>query len=63
MWCVKCQHDLTECTCPDLPERLQALIESGSLAYRKCSICDLHYALCKCPNPVWVVGGLSKKEG
>jgi hypothetical protein len=25
MWCVKCNHDLYECTCPDLKERLETI--------------------------------------
>ena len=27
MWCVKCNHDLSECVCPDLEERLARLRE------------------------------------
>lgn len=22
MWCIKCNHDLAECECPDLKERM-----------------------------------------
>ena len=25
MWCCKCQKPLSECTCPDLKERLESL--------------------------------------
>jgi hypothetical protein len=25
MWCMQCNHDLSECICPDLKERLESL--------------------------------------
>lgn len=25
MWCMNCNHDLSECVCPDLKERLASL--------------------------------------
>jgi hypothetical protein len=25
MWCIKCEKQLSECTCPDLKERLEGL--------------------------------------
>lgn len=24
MWCMKCNHDLAECECPDIMERLRS---------------------------------------
>lgn len=29
MYCMKCQNDLAQCTCPDLAERLEAINKSG----------------------------------
>ena len=31
MYCMKCQNDLAQCTCPDLAERLKAIRESGAV--------------------------------
>lgn len=28
MWCLKCDHDLAECLCPDLKERLEGIAKS-----------------------------------
>ena len=53
MWCMRCNHELYECTCEDLQERLQS-IPGSSFVYRKCSTCQNHYAKCKCESPVWV---------
>ena len=57
MFCVKCQKDLSECTCDDLDERLKSLSNMGVLAYRKCIKCGKHYDLCKCKNPEWGMSG------
>ena len=54
MWCMKCKNDLSECTCPDLQERLESISNSGHFIYRKCGICGLHYAKCKCEFPSWI---------
>lgn len=51
MWCTKCNHDLKKCVCPDLQDRLKRL--DGVLVYKKCLICDQHYAKCKCEKPEW----------
>lgn len=29
MYCVKCSHDVVECCCPDILERLQELYDTG----------------------------------
>ncbi len=56
MWCMKCNHELMECTCLDIGERLVSLSgPSGSLVSRWCLVCNKHYAQCKCENPVWGV--------
>lgn len=59
MWCVKCQKHLSQCTCPDLEERLNSAVKDGSFAYRYCKICDKHYERCKCKKPIW---GIKNKE-
>ena len=56
MWCCKCQHDLSECTCPDLMERLNRAAQ-GNFAYKRCTICQKHYAQCRCTNPEWEIVG------
>lgn len=28
MWCVICNHDLVDCTCPDIEERMKGLYSS-----------------------------------
>ena len=55
MFCIKCQHDLGECTCLDLKERMDKLSGSSYLAMRWCRKCDNHYAVCKCKKPDWHV--------
>jgi hypothetical protein len=62
MWCMKCQNDLSECTCPDIEERMASLKGSSHLVMRWCSVCDKHYALCKCENPVWTTNDKMKRE-
>ena len=53
MWCIKCDHDLGSCVCPDLQERLQALAgpQGSHVALSYCSGCGEYYARCKCPDP------------
>ena len=54
MFCVKCQNDLYDCTCPDIDERLAKLGGSKSyVVYRMCIICKKHYSRCKCVSPQW----------
>lgn len=38
---------------PDLKEKLDSLKSSNNLLMKWCSVCDNHYAVCKCVNPVW----------
>ena len=54
MYCEKCKHDLADCNCEDLQERLNKLSVNQHLVYRMCNICVLHYAKCVCKTPVWV---------
>jgi len=53
MFCAKCHNDLSECTCPDLEERLAKLKNSPHFMYKMCRKCGLHYQLCKCEEPDW----------
>ena len=36
MFCCKCQRDLSECVCPDLKERLEALRNSPFIHQPSC---------------------------
>lgn len=51
MFCAKCQKDLSECSCPDIKERLASLKNSPYLAMKWCVKCDNHYSQCRCENP------------
>lgn len=33
MYCMKCERDLSQCTCPDLKERLEGLLNSPHLHF------------------------------
>jgi hypothetical protein len=55
MFCGKCQSELSECTCPDLEERLNKAVDAGVFVYRYCKICNKHYERCKCKKPIWDV--------
>jgi len=57
MWCMKCNHNLADCSCPDLQERLQSVTKNANFAYKKCAKCNLHYAKCKCEQPEWIIEG------
>lgn len=30
MFCLRCQHDVVDCTCPDIKERLASLLDSNA---------------------------------
>ncbi len=56
MFCCKCSNDLEDCVCPDLAERMKGLGGAGSaVASRWCSVCDQHYAVCRCEEPNWML--------
>ena len=63
MWCVKCQKELGDCTCPDINERLASLAASPHFVYRACLRCGKHYARCKCIEPAWGLSSDLKAEG
>ena len=60
MFCGKCQNDLSECTCPDIDERMASLKNSPYLAFKWCVKCDKHYARCRCAEPEFIVTGMPK---
>jgi len=53
VFCVKCKNDLSQCTCPDIDERLASLNNSPHFIYKKCRKCGKHYKRCTCPIPDW----------
>jgi len=62
MYCMKCQNDLSDCTCPDLQERLSGAAEKGHFVYRMCGKCGLHHAKCKCKSPEWTTSDEANKR-
>ena len=57
MFCMKCQHDLSECTCPDLQERLKKATAGAPVAIKWCRRCDKSYHACHCERPGFYVRG------
>jgi len=55
MWCMKCNKHLSQCTCPDLEERLDSAVSASVFAYKFCKKCGKHYERCKCKNPKWEI--------
>ena len=53
MYCMKCQNDLSVCTCEDLEERMASLRNVPNFIYRMCRICEKHHKRCKCEKPDW----------
>jgi len=56
---MKCNKDLSECTCKDINERLKSVSNKGHFIYKMCLKCGKHYAQCECKDPVW---GTSRDE-
>lgn len=57
MVCMKCEKHLSECTCPDLEERLDGAVAGGHFVYKYCIICNKHYERCKCKEPDFRIKG------
>jgi hypothetical protein len=57
MFCMKCHSDLTDCTCPDLAERLAKACSGGHVAIKWCRKCDKSYHQCECAIPDFYVKG------
>lgn len=52
MYCMKCNHHVANCTCPDIQERLAGIGGAGThTAAKFCRKCNQHYARCKCAEP------------
>jgi len=51
MFCLKCQNDLADCTCPDIDERMAAIGEHEHFSYRMCAKCNKHCDRCECDIP------------
>ncbi len=50
MWCMGCQKDLYECSCPDMEERMDKLAQCKHLLLPKCGRCEKIVYACKCPK-------------
>lgn len=50
MFCIKCQNDVSYCTCPDINERLAAIGKHSDFALAWCQKCDKHVDQCDCPD-------------
>jgi hypothetical protein len=48
MYCTRCKHDVAECTCSDIEERLEALSKNKSWALERCAICGEFNPRCLC---------------
>lgn len=46
MFCIRCQHDVADCTCPDIEERLLAI--QTHVAQAMCTKCGKHVDRCLC---------------
>lgn len=57
MICSTCQHDLHDCTCPDIDARLHDLAYAPGvpIVFKWCRTCDKHYARCRCATPDFYV--------
>lgn len=51
MYCVKCNHHISKCSCGDIKERLASLGGSPHLVMTYCSGCGEHHSQCACPDP------------
>lgn len=57
MFCMKCDKHLSNCTCPDLNERLSKIAQSPHVAVKFCKKCREHHARCTCAAPDWEIRG------
>ena len=55
MFCIKCSKEISDCTCPDINQRMKEASNSPYISMRWCAKCDSHYSKCKCENPDWKV--------
>lgn len=60
MFCNHCNSALKDCTCEDLEERLDSVVEKGFFEYNKCTKCEKHYARCRCKKPHLIPASMHK---
>ena len=48
MWCSRCNHDVSECTCPNIDERLAAANQHPNIQLATCDKCGKHVNRCTC---------------
>lgn len=51
MWCMKCNHDVADCTCSDINERLLSVAQGGHAAFTFCRTCKEYKSRCQCDTP------------
>jgi len=54
MYCTRCGKHISECTCPDIDERLASVAgPESNVVYKICRKCGKHYDRCRCKDPEW----------
>lgn len=61
MWCMQCNNDLADCTCPDLMKRLTEASSGGYFAFTACRNCGKYHSQCKCTEEEKQLVRISKK--
>lgn len=54
VFCIICQHDLADCTCPDIEERLRSLQEHPAWHIPDCKKCGKPASICRCDQDLKV---------
>src|ERR1700687_3810717 len=58
MTCLACHKSVSDCSCPDIDERLHAIAygpEMTEVIVKWCRHCDKHYARCHCETPAFFI--------
>lgn len=50
MYCCTCNKHISECTCPDIEERLKSLQSASHVLTRWCKTCGKHADRCGCAD-------------
>lgn len=53
MICTVCSHEIKNCTCGDIDERLEEIHNDANVIFKICRICSKHYERCQCKKPEW----------
>ena len=48
MFCAQCQHDISDCTCTDIEERLEKLGQHTGWVFERCCLCGRLKSRCLC---------------